>query len=111
MDEIPTGLRAGFVPSYAFKNCKTLRKVDVGKGVAILEAHAFSGCAAIETLILRSEQVSELGTLALFGTGIANGTGYVYVPETVVDGYKSNSKWSAYAAQIRAIEDYPAICG
>ena len=111
MDEIPTGYRVGFIPSYAFQNCKTLGKVDVGKGVASLMTYAFFGCAALETLILRAEQVAELGTLALSGTGIAKGTGYVYVPETVADGYKSNSKWATYAAQIRAIEDYPAICG
>lgn len=34
-----------------------------------------------------------------------------YVPSTIVDGYKSETNWSTYAAQIRAIEDYPEICG
>lgn len=111
MDEIPTGFRAGFVPSYAFRNCKALIKLDVGKSVALLDSHALYGCSALGTLILRSEQVANLGSLAISGTGIANGTGYVYVKRAVVDDYKSNSKWSAYAAQIRAIEDYPDICG
>ena len=111
MDKIPTGFKAGHVPSYAFRNCKALRKLDVGKGVALLESRALYGCAALEALILRTEQVTDVGSLALSGTGIVNGTGYVYVPVSVVDSYKSSSKWSAYAAQIRAIEDYPDICG
>jgi hypothetical protein len=37
--------------------------------------------------------------------------GYIYVPRVLVDSYKSATNWSAYADQIRAIEDYPEICG
>jgi hypothetical protein len=48
---------------------------------------------------------------ALTGTPIANGTGYIYVPSTLVDTYKANGTWSNYAVQIRAIEDYPEITG
>jgi hypothetical protein len=44
-------------------------------------------------------------------TKIANGEGYIYVPASMVDSYKSASNWSTYAAQIRAIEDYPEITG
>ena len=42
---------------------------------------------------------------------IASGTGYIYVPAALVDSYKAASNWSTYANQIRAIEDYPDICG
>ena len=34
-----------------------------------------------------------------------------YVPSTLVDSYKSATNWSIYEARIRAIEDYPDICG
>jgi hypothetical protein len=29
----------------------------------------------------------------------------------LVDSYKTATNWSKYATQIRAIEDYPDICG
>lgn len=35
--------------------------------------------------------------------------GYVYVPAALVDTYKSDVYWSAFANQIRAIEDYPEV--
>jgi hypothetical protein len=44
-------------------------------------------------------------------TPIASGTGYIYVPAALVDSYKGATNWSTYAAQIRAIEDYPEITG
>jgi hypothetical protein len=40
---------------------------------------------------------------------IEDGTGYIYVPSALVETYKTASNWVTYAAQIRAIEDYPEI--
>jgi hypothetical protein len=39
-------------------------------------------------------------------SSIAKGTGYVYVPRSLVDSYKSATNWSTYANQFRALEDY-----
>jgi hypothetical protein len=44
-------------------------------------------------------------------SGFTNGTGYIYVPATLVDTYKAGTNWSTHADQIRAIEDYPEITG
>jgi hypothetical protein len=44
-------------------------------------------------------------------TPIETGTGYIYVPSALVDQYKAATNWSTYASQIRAIEDYPDVCG
>lgn len=61
-------------------------------------------------MILRSPTMCTIvHTNAFTGTPIASGTGYIYVPSALVDTYKT--KWSAFANQIRAIEDYPEICG
>ena len=74
--------------------------------------NAFNGCTKLTSLILRSETMATLSsTGALSGTPIASGTGYIYVPAALVDSYKAASNWSTYANQIRAIEDYPDICG
>lgn len=45
------------------------------------------------------------------GTAIASATGYIYVPQSLVDQYKAATNWATYANQIRAIEDYPEITG
>lgn len=66
----------------------------------------------MDTLILRYvDRVVSLSSSALAGTKIASGDGYVYVPAALISQYQSSSKWSSYASQFRAIEDYPDICG
>ena len=72
---------------------------------------AFRRCI-LETLILRSNTVCTLvNVLALAGTRIETGTGYVYVPAALVNAYKTATNWVTYADQIRAIEDYPGVTG
>lgn len=68
--------------------------------------------APLETLIIRSETLCALAdTRALGNTPISSGSGYIYVPSALVDTYKAATNWTAYSAQIRAIEDYPEITG
>lgn len=98
------------IPSKAFNNCTGLKKVDSSK-VTSIATSAFNNCAALEALILRNSTMATLAnTNAFLGSGIASGTGYIYVPSALVDSYKAADNWSTYAAQFRAIEDYPDIC-
>lgn len=95
----------------AMRNCSELAKADLGKPTSIV-ALFFGGCSLLETLIIRTPKLCTLGaTSAISDTKIAKGTGYVYVPSALVDSYKSATNWSTYAAQFRAIEDYPDITG
>lgn len=95
----------------AFCGCTALTVVDVPE-VTTIDANAFEGCSALEALILRSNTVVTMANAnALGNSGIANGTGFVYVPSALVDRYKSATNWSVYSAQIRAIEDDPDIYG
>ena len=96
----------------AFDSCSSLHTADFPAATSI-GGSAFYGCNALTALILRNtEQVCELGgTSAFTNTPIASGTGYIYVPAALVDSYKAAAMWSTYADQIRAIEDYPDICG
>ena len=117
-----------------FSNCKALKEItlpsciNIGQGAfsycyALEEIHcnasdkltignnAFSYCP-LKALVLRSNSVATLSSInALSDTGVAKGSGYIYVPRTLVDGYKAASNWSNYANQFRAIEDYPEITG
>lgn len=87
-----------------------LVKAVFGTSCSSLSAQCFNTCSKLATLVLPYEGVVSIatgGNASLNNTAIANGTGYVYVPSAQVDNYKSNSSWSTYANQIRAIEDYP----
>ena len=99
------------VGAYAFESCAALTSVDLPAATSVGE-RTFYSCAKLETLILRSTTRATLsGTRVFTSTPIASGTGYIYVPRDLVDSYKAASNWSTYAAQFRAIEDYPDICG
>ena len=100
------------VGSNAFRYAIAVTKIDLG-AVTSIGNRAFNSCNNLETLILRnSSSVPSLYSTNAFGsTKIEGGTGYIYVPSAMIDSYKADSSWSTYAAQFRAIEDYPDICG
>lgn len=96
--------------TYAFQNCTALKKIDLGS-VTRLSYYNFQSCSALEALIIRTNSVPTLESSNFNNSGIASGTGYIYVPSDLVDSYKAATNWSAVASQIRAIEDYPDITG
>lgn len=94
-----------------FQKCTALEKADfsVAKSVG---ANAFNGCSVLTALILRGDSPITLANAnALTGTPIADGTGYVYFNRTIAESQKTLTNWATYASQIRAIEDFPDICG
>ena len=101
------------VEGSTFYKCTKLKKADLG-AVTSIGASGFINCSALVTVILRYSGgvVSLANTNAFSSTPVkSGGTGYVYVPSALVDSYKSATNWSSFATQIRAIEDYPDICG
>lgn len=95
----------------AFQMCTSLEYADVG-GATKIGAAAFYGCKALSTLIIRGSAVAPMGNSnAIHNSLIYHGKGFVYVPDNLVETYKAATNWSTYAAQIRAIEDYPEITG
>lgn len=66
---------------------------------------AFTDCTKLETLIIRTPSVCVISdiSIALRGSKIAAGTGYIYVPDNLVDSYKSATNWVALANQIKPI--------
>lgn len=79
---------------------------------------------SLRAVIIRSETVPQLlnGTpyevfasktpIGNQDTSYTNGEpGYIYVPQNLIEEYKSATNWSVAADYFRAIEDYPEICG
>lgn len=99
------------VKRQAFYYCSSLSRLDF-PSLETIYLYALTNCGKLDTVIIRTPTVCELqNTNAFTGTKIASGTGYVYVPAVLVDTYRNSTNWSSYESQIRAIEDYPDICG
>jgi hypothetical protein len=100
------------IGDYAFYGCSNLATVDFPAATSISQ-YAFNSCSKLTALILRNTEtvVTLSNTNAFKSTPITSGAGYIYVPATLVDSYKSATNWSGSADKIRAIEDYPDICG
>lgn len=96
-------------PGGIFLSCKSLTKVVFGKNLSALGGQDLRACEKLATVVLPYNGVVTIPSVnsPFQDSGVAKGTGYVYVPKAQVDAYKADSTWSAYANQIRAIEDYP----
>ena len=117
------------VSSFAFGGCSKLQSVDL-QNVTFFADNAFNSALLLKTLkvnvkttfggnALRNSKIEKLvlandnmsilqGTLGT-NTPIADGTGYIYVPNALLEDYKTATNWVTYSDQFRAIEDYPDI--
>lgn len=89
-----------------FRDSKGITKGDFAVASKIGPV-AFYYCNNLATLILRkSDAICVLeNTSAFTGTKIADGTGLIYVPDALVDTYKSATNWSNYANQIKPLSE------
>lgn len=89
----------------AFSYCSQLATVDLPL-VEAIDIEAFRGCMNLSALVLRNAQVCILFDKSAFrDTPIASGTGFIYVPDDLVEQYKVATNWSIYASQIRPISE------
>jgi hypothetical protein len=100
------------VSTQAFYGCTKLKHADCGQ-LGSIPAQTFNACSALTELILRKTRAicTLTNVNGVNNTPIGKGTGFVYVPRSLLSQYASASNWSTFAAQFRAIEDYPEICG
>lgn len=97
---------------YTFNNCTNLAKVKLPVFTGATSTRTFNACQRLTALILGADTVCTLSSTDVFGgTPIASGTGYIYVKKALINSYKTATNWSTFAAQFRAIEDFPDICG
>lgn len=92
----------------AFNGCSALERLDALLRVSSTGGFSstFRGCSALKTLIIRNDYVATLGnTLTFQGTPIESGTGFIYVPDELVDSYKIASNWAMFADQIKPISE------
>lgn len=87
-----------------------VKKADC-KNVTTISQQAFRQATykenlGLNTLILRADTVCTLSSTSAFtNTPISKGVGYIYVPDDLVEDYKSATNWTVYASQIRGISE------
>ena len=62
-------------------------------------------CPKLSTVIILTNQIIPREDMVFYGTPILNNTGYIYVPDSLVNSYKSTSDWPTYA--IKPISELP----
>ena len=95
------------IDTSALQNCTSLTTVSLPL-VTSISSYALRNCTSLTSLTLSKNQVATLSSTSAFtGTPIASGTGYVYVPDNLVDQYKAATIWVTYANQILPISQKP----
>ncbi len=99
--------------TFAFCPSLTIAEFCYNSNQSWFERQTFYGCTSLATLILRGENVIQMANTGnvFTDTPIEAGTGLIYVPRALLAAYQGAENWTAYAAQFRAIEDYPDITG
>lgn len=88
-----------------FRNCNSLAKLHF-PSIKSIGANCFIGASSLATLVLNADAVCTLeNTNAFTNTPIGKGTGYIYVPDNLVEQYKTAPNWSTYASQIRPLSE------
>ena len=101
---IPAGVTS--LPSYCFRACNSLNELTILGDITSISSRAFETDANLEKVILPNvTSVPTLGSNVFNLTPISKGTGYIYVPDSLVDSFKSASNWSTYASQIKGISE------
>ena len=86
-----------YIGDNAFRNCEiddaSLPKCEyLGNG-------AFHNCW-MESITIGYSSVCNINVNTFNGTNIAEGTGSIYVPASLVEAYKADPNWSQYSSQI-----------
>ena len=94
---------------YCFAACASLETAEFNKCESIGRL-GFYQDRKLTKLIIRTEKVATLlSSDALTQTPIANGTGYIYVSDDLVESYKSATNWSTYANQIKGLSELEEV--
>ena len=95
----------------AFNACYALKKLEL-PSVLTLQSYAFTNANNFATLIIRttSQVVTLVDKYVFNNTAIkSGGTGYVYVPDALVEDYKVATNWSNFADQIKPLSEYVEV--
>ena len=94
-----------------FANCTSLESIDLSSFDTSALSYGnliFMSCTNLTKVVINRQDVFKMTNTNMFqNTPISSGTGYVYVPDNMVETYKSATNWSTYADQIKGMSELP----
>ena len=104
--ELPVGITK--IQSNTFYSCGSLTEITCLGNITSIASNAFQLCSNLAKFVLPNvTAVPTVDSSSFLVTSISKKTGYIYVPDTLVDEFKSATNWSAYADQIKPISELP----
>lgn len=101
---IPAGVTQ--IDIATFRNCRSLTEMTLYGNITTLMSSCFNGCGSLEKLVMPNiTSVPSFGSNALTNTKIHGGTGYIYVPDNLVEEMKATSGWTTFANQIKGLSE------
>lgn len=128
LTEIPPTLTS--LSTYAFQNCTSLSFKDIYATTPLVN-YCFYGCTGLTEVTVHGDRTSVSSYLfynctnlnkvvfpditsvpdlsynnnTFVKTGIEDGTGYIYVPDDLVESFKAHTYWGVHADQIKPISE------
>lgn len=88
--------------STMFQNCSKLQLIDID--TMVLSFNPLTGCNNLKVLIYRrTSGVNSLGSISMIPSNFQS-DGFLYVPESLLESYKTATNWSTIADRIIKLE-------
>lgn len=99
------------VAQLGIRNSSVLKEVIFGTKISSFANQAFYQCPALDTIVIQNtETVATMDSTHTFeNIKITSTSGSIYVPDALVDSYKTATNWSVYASQIKPLSEYVAV--
>lgn len=95
------------IPDSCFYNCKSITKLTCQGAITSIGRSTFYDCTNLTKLVMLN--ITKVPTLSYTNTfqntPIALGTGYIYVPDNLIESFKTATNWSIYANQIKGTSE------
>jgi hypothetical protein len=87
---------------FAFNSCDSLTSIEIPAGVTVINNYAISYCNNLTSITIRnqSEVLTLNGAYAIYNCASLTD---IYVPASLVNAYKADASWSAFADKIKPL--------
>lgn len=94
--------------SYYFDHCTGLKFLLIESFGINLGSTSFNSTPSLKSIVITRNTVQPISANALNGSGIFSGNGFVYVPDSLVETYKTTTNWVAYENKIKGFSESSA---
>ena len=104
---------------YAIHNCYNLKSIAINNITSLISSSIYNCYSLLAVIITQTTSIPTVSKTSFYNCchilGTTNETynptgakdGYIYVPDSLVEQYKSDTNWSVYASQIKPLSELP----